>query len=45
MVVVDQAGEIVLLNVQAEKQFGYSRDELVRSEGHQHHPRRVSPNG
>jgi PAS domain S-box-containing protein len=29
MVVVDQNGEIVLLNVQAEKQFGYSRDELV----------------
>ena len=29
MVVVDQAGTIVLLNVQAEKQFGYSRDELV----------------
>jgi PAS domain S-box-containing protein len=29
MVVVDQAGEIVLLNVQAEKQFGYRRDELV----------------
>jgi PAS domain S-box-containing protein len=29
MVVVDQGGEIVLLNVQAEKQFGYSRDELV----------------
>ena len=29
MVVVDQAGEIVLLNVQAEKQFGYQRDELV----------------
>jgi PAS domain S-box-containing protein len=29
MVVVDQAGEIVLLNVQAEKQFGYLRDELV----------------
>jgi PAS domain S-box-containing protein len=29
MVVVDAAGEIVLLNVQAEKQFGYSRDELV----------------
>jgi PAS domain S-box-containing protein len=29
MVVVDQAGAIVLLNVQAEKQFGYSRDELV----------------
>ena len=29
MVVVDQGGEIVLLNVQAEKQFGFSRDELV----------------
>ena len=29
MVVVNQGGEIVLLNVQAEKQFGYSRDELV----------------
>jgi PAS domain S-box-containing protein len=29
MVVVNQAGEIVLLNVQADKQFGYSRDELV----------------
>jgi PAS domain S-box-containing protein len=29
MVVVDQHGEIVLLNVQAEKQFGYARDELV----------------
>ena len=29
MVVVNQAGEIVLLNVQAEKQFGYHRDELV----------------
>ena len=29
MVVVDQEGEIVLLNVQAEKQFGYWRDELV----------------
>jgi PAS domain S-box-containing protein len=29
MVVVSQAGNIVLLNVQAEKQFGYSRDELV----------------
>src|ERR1700728_616756 len=29
MVVVKPGGEIVLLNVQAEKQFGYSRDELV----------------
>jgi PAS domain S-box-containing protein len=29
MVVVDEGGSIVLLNVQAEKQFGYSRDELV----------------
>src|ERR1700676_1157952 len=29
MVVVNQSGEIVLLNLQAEKQFGYSRDELI----------------
>jgi PAS domain S-box-containing protein len=29
MVVVNPAGEIVLLNVQAEKRFGYRRDELV----------------
>ena len=29
MVVVNQAGEIVLLNVRAEKELGYSRDELV----------------
>src|ERR1700733_15292791 len=29
MVVVNQAGEIVLLNVQAEKRFGYRRDELI----------------
>src|SRR5271170_3121834 len=29
MVVVNQTGEIVLLNVQAENQFGYSRDELI----------------
>ena len=29
MVVVDGSGAIVLLNLQAEKQFGYQRDELV----------------
>ncbi len=29
MVVVNQRGEIVLLNLQAEKQFGYHRNELV----------------
>jgi two-component system sensor histidine kinase/response regulator len=29
MVVVNQGGDIVLLNVQAERQFGYSRDELL----------------
>src|SRR3984885_2580328 len=29
MVVVDQAGDIVLLNIRAEAQFGYSRDELL----------------
>ena len=29
MVVVSQGGEIVLLNMQAEKRFGYPRDELV----------------
>src|SRR6185437_91171 len=29
MVVVNQAGDIVLLNLQAEKQFGYHRDELL----------------
>jgi diguanylate cyclase (GGDEF)-like protein/PAS domain S-box-containing protein len=29
MVVVNQGGEIVLLNVRAEKEFGYSRDELI----------------
>jgi PAS domain-containing protein len=29
MVVVNVAGEIVLLNLRAEKEFGYSRDELI----------------
>ncbi len=29
MVVVNQDGKIMLLNVQAEKQFGYSHDELI----------------
>ncbi|MGA2578101.1 MAG: EAL domain-containing protein [Bryobacteraceae bacterium] len=29
MVVVNEGGDIVLLNVQAEKQFGYRRDELL----------------
>ena len=29
MVVVSPCGVIVLVNVQAEKQFGYSRDELI----------------
>jgi PAS domain S-box-containing protein len=29
MVVVNQAGEIVILNLQAEKKFGYHRDELL----------------
>jgi PAS domain S-box-containing protein len=29
MVVVNQDGEIILLNVQAEKKFGYRRDELL----------------
>jgi hypothetical protein len=29
MVVVDERGDIVLVNVQAEKQFGYHRDELI----------------
>jgi PAS domain S-box-containing protein len=29
MIVVSQTGEIVLLNVQAETQFGYRRDELI----------------
>jgi PAS domain S-box-containing protein len=32
MVVVNQAGKIVLLNLQAEKRFGYRRDELLGQE-------------
>ena len=32
MVVVNQSGEIVLLNAQAERQFGYRRDELLGQE-------------
>jgi PAS domain S-box-containing protein len=32
MIVVNQAGKIVLLNLQAEKQFGYHRDELLGQE-------------
>ena len=41
MVVVKPGGEIVLLNVQAEKQFGYRRDELLGQEGEEHHSRRL----
>ena len=37
MVVVNQAGEIVLLNLQAEKRFGYRRDELLGQKVTQHH--------
>ena len=29
MVVVNQEGDIVLLNARAEKQFGYRRDEIL----------------
>ena len=41
MVVVNQSGEIVLLNVQAEKQFGYSRDELLGQKVTEHHSRGI----
>ena len=37
MVVVNQDGGIVLLNLQAEKEFGYHRDELAGAEGDEHH--------
>lgn len=40
MVVIGQGGEIVLLNVQAEKQFGYGRDELLGR-----HVTSIIPNG
>jgi PAS domain S-box-containing protein len=40
MVVVNQRGEIVLLNVQAEKQFGYKRDELLGQQ-----VKNIIPNG
>jgi PAS domain S-box-containing protein len=40
MVVVNQGGEIVLLNLQAEKQFGYHRDELVGQ-----HVKNIIPEG
>ena len=39
MVVVNQGGEIVLLNVQAEKQFGYQPRRAARAEGEEHHSR------
>ena len=37
MVVVNQGGDIVLLNVQAERQFGYRRDELLGQKVKEHH--------
>ncbi len=42
MVVVNQAGKIVLLNLQAEKEFGYSRDELLDHNIKKIIPRRVA---
>ncbi len=41
MVVVNPGGDIVLLNVQAEKQFGYRRDELVGQKVKNIIPRRL----
>jgi PAS domain S-box-containing protein len=40
MVIVNQAGEIILLNLQAEKQFGYRRDELLGQ-----HVKNIIPQG
>jgi len=40
MVIVNRAGEIVLLNLQAEKQFGYRRDELLGQ-----HVKNIIPQG
>ena len=45
MVVVNQGGAIVLLNVQAEKQFGYRRDELLGPDGEEHHSGEALRNG
>lgn len=41
MVITDMAGRIVLVNTQAEKQFGYSRDELLGQHVEMLMPRRV----
>jgi PAS domain-containing protein len=44
MGVVNQGGDIVLLNLQAEKQFGYRRDELL-GQPVKNTSRRALPNG
>ena len=44
MVVVNQAGAIVLLNVQAEKQFGYQPRRTGRSESEEHYSAKASRN-
>jgi PAS domain S-box-containing protein len=44
MVVVDQAGDIVLLNVQAEKQFGYRATSCSASRSRTSFPA-ASPSG